>query len=107
MSDQEEWGPWVEHDGVSVAGLIPRTCQLQIICSGSGVTPEEGETVGASWPGFFWRWKSVKTGWFSSKMRRLCDDPSFAPIIRYRVRKPRGLVILQGLLENLPVEVDA
>jgi len=28
-------------------------------------------------------------------------------VIRYRIRKPRGLTILEGLLENLPEEVDA
>jgi hypothetical protein len=28
-------------------------------------------------------------------------------IIRYRIRKPRGLTILEGLLENLPESVDA
>jgi hypothetical protein len=87
----EEWGPWIEHDGKGfplargqVAHLIYRSGDEEITIVGL-FRGGEPDVVGSSW-----HWGA---GW---------DE-----IIRYRIRKPRGLTILEGLLENLPEEVGA
>lgn len=108
MADEGEWGPWIEHDGAGVN--VPGQCVLEIEwADGLGkYVPKEGATIDVNtYPGFFWRWKTVRAGWFRSERKRVCDDPDYAPIIRYRIRKPRGLTILESLLENLPEGVDA
>lgn len=92
----EEWGPWIEHDGKGCpcvgefVHLVAYGGQedLGVPTSGLSVPPP---------PGFWntWFWDSIPP-WKSA-----------ARVIRYRIRKPRGLTILEGLLENLPEEVDA
>jgi hypothetical protein len=52
------------------------------------------------WPGFFWRWKRVRVSWFRTELRRVCDQPDYAPIIRYRIRKPKGFAILERIAAN-------
>lgn len=94
MSD--EWGPWTEHDGKGMpAEVVGRFTHRIHDCGDclrdgfgiSGFAPEN------------WDWSkvgmSVRTGGIATR------------IIRYRIRKPRGLTILEGLLENLPEEVPA
>jgi hypothetical protein len=99
----EEWGPWIEHDGA--VPLIPCPRQIQVTVLPPGTVPQAFSTVYPDWPGFYWRWRRVKTGLFSSEKRRVCDDPSYAPILRYRIRKPRGLTILENLIADLPQPV--
>ena len=101
----DEWGPWIEHDGAGIC--LPDGSVMQIEIGGPGLVPRGSESVSPNYPGFYWRWKRVKTGWFSSVMRRVCDDPAYAPIIRYRIRKPRGMIVLEALLADLPESVDA
>ena len=106
MSDEEYWGPWIEHDGAGVS--FAAGMQVQIKHDVRGIAPAEWETICCrTYPGFFWRWKQVKTGWFRSVTRRVCDDPAYAPITAYRIRKPRGMVVLESLLADLPEKVDA
>lgn len=107
MSD--EWGPWIEHDGrgcpcrgevieaiwfcgdyesnVGEAGVV------WLVPEGAGSNPRESS----------WWWFVNGAGVVE------CIDPKTAPIIRYRIRKPRGLTILEDLIADLPVrpEVDA
>ena len=97
----EEWGPWIEHDGkwkpsdgvfvekeyADGTILVGRTGGRPHTNSEIGVPRYNGETFSSSW---IW-------GNFG-----YC-----VPIIRYRIRKPRGLTILEGLLENMPEQVDA
>jgi len=104
MSD-EEWGPWIEHDGATpdaIAGLPNGTRVQTHSVGGLGLLP-----LNAAHPGFYWRWRTVRCGWFRTELRRVCDDPTYGAIIRYRIRKPRGLTILEGLLTDLPEKVDA
>lgn len=105
----EEWGPWIEHDGASVSGMIPQGAVLNILSINTGgITAGDIDgPIGLEFPGFFWRWKRVKTGWFRSEVRRVCDDPSYAPVVLYRIRKPRGMTILENLLADLPEKVDS
>lgn len=88
----EEWGPWIEHDG--------RGCP----CAGRVVEGERRSGVVETWVagtlnvgghGSMWVW-----GTCVPKFRDL-------EVVRYRIRKPRGLTILEGLLENLPERVPA
>lgn len=102
MSDEADWGPWVQHDGMGcpVAG---RLVHLVLGDSPEGYRPEdEGEDVWtsdvvevisprealaipASCGNASWWWRP---GWF--------------PVIRYRVRRPRALRELIDLVEGLP-----
>lgn len=79
MTEKEQWGPWVRHDGNG----YPCPGAWVHLKFKSGVTDEgragvfefgDPEVVGSSW-----HWG---TGW---------DE-----IARYRIRKPRGLTILDG-----------
>ena len=102
----EHWGPWIAHDGAVPS--IPLGSVVEVLFQGPGVKPEEGSVCDlTAMPGFYWRWKRVRIGWFSSEMRRVCDDPAYAPVIRYRIRRPRGMVVLDRILADLPEQVDA
>lgn len=78
----EEWGKWVEHDG--------RGCP--VIGHYVHVQYEDGEEaygIAGSRPplvGCSWTWSDLVH----------C-------IVRYRVRKPLGLTLLEGLIADLPV----
>mgnify|MGYP001184935551 FL=1 len=86
MSD--EWGPWIEHDGKGCP------CVGQMV----DVVYKDGETAESVWGGPVIA--TCSHSWFWLRPRPWS-------IIRYRIRKPRGLTILEGLLEILPVEVPA
>lgn len=99
----DEWGPWIKHDG---AGLtVPPGTVLRVCFFGQGLRPKDGAEIHVpTWPGFFWRWKRVKTGWLSSELRRVCDDPAYAPITRYQIQRPRSTAmdILREIVETPP-----
>lgn len=71
--------------------------------SGS-VMLEVGDEISAEFPGFYWRWRMVRVGLFGRKRIRVCDDPEFCPIVAYGYHKPRGLLMLEGILAE--VEAD-
>lgn len=91
MSD--EWGPWVEH--------IPGPCPLIV-----------GQFV-----------EVIEIGRLLKKRRRCgrvssatVSSPAwfecspfgrFEQVLRYRIRKPRGLTILENLIADLPVTEEA
>ena len=88
---EEEWGPWIEHDGNGfplmrgqIAHMVFRDWSQEIGPVGTFVVGDPDKV------GSCWHWG---TGW--------------PEIIRYRIRKPRGLTILEGLLTDLPEKVDA
>lgn len=103
MTDREEWGPWIEHDGKTVPVSIGTFVHLvfedgdewQGIEGTSGVS----RTRNGNWiipdDGDPWSW--------------IWDHPNGEygdRIIRYRVRKPRGLTILEDLIADLPAPVQ-
>ncbi len=97
MTNEPEWGPWTQHDGKGcpVDGQYVRVEKFngQIsegiagsVCRARGVSPDD---------------------WFASNWVWLPSGPVPADIRAYRVRKPRGLTILDALLADTPDEVMA
>ena len=81
---EEQWGPWIEHDG--------RGCPcigeyVQGVGDCGGVIEAEVKFDGPAW-----HWSNAGI---------------FEVVIRYRIRKPRGIVVLESLLADLPERVDA
>ena len=93
----EEWGPWIEHDGKGCP-CIGMYVHLEAFGFGDGfcVAGEQCLSNGVDPNGPLSAWVWI-----------LGNRPIFQEVIRYRIRKPRGLTILEGLLENLPEQVDA
>lgn len=88
MSGGEEWGPWIEHDGKGCPVPIGTVCHVVWLGGVETVKPIEGSKA--------WLWSSLdKSGW----------SDFHVPIIRYRIRKPRGLTILEELIADLPAPV--
>lgn len=77
------FGPWIEHDGKGcpVAGLFIRAAF------------EDGDV-----------WMGIPSA--SGQHRSFNWTPGYVRITRYQIRKPRGLTILEGLLEDLPAPTD-
>lgn len=104
MSEDENWGPWTEHNGGgcpcvgAFVHVVLGDAGADFPIHGSGMdTWDEGwsplneaEAVGIARQDPSWEW----------------DGRSY-PVIRYRIRKPKGLTILEALLEDLPTTVDA
>lgn len=98
------WGPRIRHDGAGVN--LPDGTRLRIEYLGSGIMPGIDEHIGPNWPGWFWRWRWVRHGWFEKRRVRVCDDPRFAPIIAYWIRRPPAIELLRELAadpERTPV----
>lgn len=101
----EEWGPWIDHDGKGCPCVgewvngVERSGFEDIWIAGTCVVEGDrvvGRTTDRGTDDCRWSWDVPgNTVW-----------PEYH-IIRYRIRKPRGLTILESLLENLPEEVDA
>lgn len=81
---QEEWGPWIEHDGNHMPpnGAIVRAT-FDDLMTLTGVIDQSDEThINA----FMWR-----------------GPADVSHVIRYRVKKPRALIQLREMIENLPI----
>ena len=90
MSD--EWGPLIKHDGAAPLHLPKCDCTILVRFHGRGDTCDG--PLARTAPNWFWRWQWVWTGWFRRELRPVCDDPAFAPIISYRIKRPKGLILL-------------
>lgn len=99
------WGPWIEHDGKGcpVQGMLVEThlrngkVRQSIAgaeCFKSGLSPNS--------PLSAWVWDEGKTAyrWPDGEVGRVNTNWQ---IIRYRIKHPRGLEILEGIL----AEIDA
>lgn len=98
----ESWGPWVECDGSGPPNILPGAL-FQVLMDlrwSHDLIRIPSPVNSATWPGYFWRWKRVRTGWFRTAMRRVCDEPGYAPIIRYRIREPKALAELRALVAD-------
>ncbi len=109
MSDDAEFGPWIEHDGRprNVRGVYPGARVEVVGRSGArlvGVVAPNGtarksldcpsEARGLSWN---WEWRRA---WLLRRIVVL--DNGNDPIIRYRIRRPKALRDLITLVETLP-----
>lgn len=86
MSNDEhhKWGPWIDHDGKGCPVPKGTVCQVVWVDGDYIIEPIKGS--------FAWWWASLdRDGWSNG----------FIPITRYRIRKPRGMKMLEGLLQNL------
>lgn len=86
----EEWGAWIEHDGkgcpcVGQYAHVVSDCGDEFI----GIVGSHPQFNVSRYPGGSWNWKN----------RHL------ARVLRYRIRKPRGLTILENLIADLPAPV--
>lgn len=89
MSDQrEEWGPWIEHDGNG----YPQSVIGHYV---------EGECA-ENWDHsrIVWRGASIVTGRFAATSWHWGKN-GFTDVIRYRIRKPRGLSILEQIARDV------
>lgn len=93
----DEWGPWIAHDGkgcpcigAMVRSEDRRGSIEEHIAGGMLIFPDGSRYNGPRRSAFFCAW--------------VWDDggPLGLKITRYQIKKPRGLTILEGLLESLP-----
>jgi hypothetical protein len=85
MSDGEDWGPWIEHDGKGwpSRGLFAEKEYADglVLCGIIGARPFTHEELGAP----RYTGKTFRTSW-------VWDAPGpCVPVIRYRIRRPRAL----------------
>lgn len=81
----EEWGPWIEHGGTRVPDVVGKVVHCVYKDGGEVIDMAEGNP--AAWIAGY--------------------SPGFIPIIRYRIRKPRGLVILEEIANGVRQPEDA
>lgn len=89
------WGPWIEHDGKGCPCVGQWVRAVEELRTGEF---REHEFVAGSGGGFSWDWQwsnRVVPGFGTYATR----------ILRYRIRKPRGLTILEDLIADLPAPV--
>lgn len=89
MQQDEEWGPFIEHDG---RGWPVKVGQyVHVIFADGDQVVETAVTDG--------------TGWYWAECDAVgCPDWK---IVRYRVKIPRALAELRALIADLPVSVPA
>ncbi len=102
----EEWGPWIGHDGKGcpVRGMMVQCVWLPLEDIEEYIS-EDGEVsfvvpddAGSNIDDTSWIWRIVDG-------QPECYNSLIAPIIRYRIRRPRGLTLLRHLIEDLPAPV--
>lgn len=81
---QEEWGPWVDHDGsgcpVAIGTVVEVVCEDRF-----GYLMHVVATARAGHHSS-WDWRHY---------------PRLKRILRYRVKKPRGMVVLEAMLNDV------
>ena len=87
----EEWGPWIEHDGKGCP-CVGQVVQVATVVNLLG--EEKTHPAMTAMGGPSWHW--AKT----------CLPPNvWQHIIRYRIRRPKGMAILENLIADLPAPV--
>lgn len=92
MSDDADWGPWVDHDGrgCPVVGRVWIAVQAQA---------QDFPTISDE----DWADRYAAEAWDASSWgKRDTDGVMWGVIIRYRVRRPKALRDLIALVETLP-----
>lgn len=81
---KEEWGPWVLHDGMGCP--LPQGTIVEVRFQDAFGYKSNVITTVAGGEFSSWNWEHF---------------PELKKITRYREKKPRGLTMLEGLLETL------
>lgn len=87
-----EWGPWIEHDG--------KGCP----CVGSYVRVETKGKIGGFAAGLFGRIINDRTAEYIPNNKNAGSwtwKHGDAHVVRYRIRKPKGLTILTDILREV------
>ncbi|OOY15084.1 hypothetical protein BMI85_16185 [Thioclava sp. DLFJ4-1] len=91
------WGPWIEHDGKGCPVPVGTICHLVWRDGLEIIANVEGSGS--------WVWGDLR---YSSTSGRNSYGEPLVPIVRYRIRKLRGLTILQEIAAYpQPVREDA
>jgi hypothetical protein len=93
MSEQDEWGPWIQHDGSGV----PTDIRLGDFVEVESEDNETGQLV---------RDSAIVTAAHLSPHNWIWGE-STHDTLRYRIRKPRALQQLRDMIEHLPESEDA
>ena len=91
----EEWGPWIDHDGKSCPwGQVVRAV-FRYSC---GREELRGPFVAGNMGGTSWFWGDYlnRDSWSSSAGGKLST-----PAIRYQIKKPKGLSLLEEILAEV------
>lgn len=94
MTDREEWGTWIDHDGKVCPVMVGQYIQTKSIWK-DRYSIKEGLIRVFYQDGGDWNWRNYPKNW---------------KVIRYRIRKPRGLTMLERVARDVtaPIEqVDA
>ncbi len=95
MNGDAEWGPWVEHDGKGCPVAAGTLVEALVV----GFWTETGRRDSSSGLHHLGAWRALVDDdgdpWFF-------DRPGTVEVRLYRVRKPRALLDLIDLVENLP-----
>ena len=86
-----EWGPWIEHDGKGCP-CVGMYVQVDWICQVRGI--QRGAIIPCV-QGSGWTWD------------RLPAPGRYGAVIRYRIRKPRGLTMLEEISQGIRQPEDA
>lgn len=89
MSSTDEWGPWIEHDGSGCP------CKGSFVHVGFALPGGEVKAIALNGESWFWTTPDY------CGATRLKAGKRANPIIRYRIRKPRGMAVLETVMENL------
>ena len=96
----EEWGPWIEHDGKGCP--LPNGMQYSMVFEdGDEAELRRGECIARTSKMGFSICDYGEGAWEPSW---LWEEP-YCKVIRYRIRKPRGMAILKQLLADIPAPV--
>jgi len=92
-----EWGPWIEHDGKGCPCVGAWVLAQGLAKPGGDLI--EHEFLAKDFAEWYWAFFGA-IGFGDAGKPRICGK-----IIRYRIRKPRGLTILENLIADLPAPV--
>lgn len=91
----DEWSPWIEHHG-GRPRIPGGRATIEWVCLGRSNNPDP--IVSASYPGFYWVWMPD----FMGRLRRVCLQEGYAPIIRYRFLRPVALRQMIDMIATVP-----
>ena len=107
MAD-EGWSDWIDHYGGEPIGIPPGVqIELEFYVEGfrgaGDIIPDDLTAISPDWPGFFWRWTIRWHGFRDGGYRkcRVCDEPEYAPVTRYRFRIERQASATENHLRAL------